>query len=147
MEKIHCLWCHSYHDIMYEKIVLRISRLGIPKGEEIEFFCSDDCFNKADKFLKSCAKYFFPFLILLTLVLIGIFRSTWFARNLGISNEYFLAILLFPVGLFLEFVPFTTQETIHYFGLKKGSWMTRIIGLALIGLSIILIVWNKVTNM
>ncbi len=143
MDKPHCFWCHKYHDIMYEKFVPRINRLGIPKSEEVEFFCSEDCFNKADKFLRKCAKYSVPFLMFLVLVLTGIFTSFWLSRSLGILNEYFLAIIIFPVGLLLEFIPFTTPETIQYFGLKKGVWMTRVIGLALIGLSVILIVWAK----
>ena len=140
MNKPRCLWCHQYHDIMYEKMVLTINRLGIPKGLETEYFCREECFSKADGFLRKCARYSLPSLIYIGLTLVGIFNSIWVSRKLHIPNECFLALMLLPIGILLELVPFTTPETIQYFGLSKGIWMTRVIGLFLICLSVILII-------
>ena len=139
MDKPRCLWCHKYNDIMYEKLVVAINRLGFPKGQETEFFCSEDCFNKAEQFLGKCARYSLISILFLTLVLAGIFNSFKLARIFNIPNEYFLALLIFPVGLLLEWIPFTTPETIYYFGAKRGIGMTRGIGFFLIVLSIILV--------
>jgi hypothetical protein len=135
MEKPRCFWCHSYHDIMYEKMIPVINRLGIPKGEEDEFFCSEDCFQKADQFLKRCARFSIPSLVILAIVLAAIFNSFWFSAALNIRHTYFLALAILPVGILLEIVPFSTPETILYMGLKKGARLTRFIGLFLIMIS------------
>ncbi len=138
MEKPRCLWCHRYHDIMYEKMVPVINRVGIAKGEENEFFCSEECYQDADRFLKRCARYSIPSLIFLFLMLAVIFNSFWLEGLLNVNYLYLLAFSIVCIGGLLEVIPFTTPETVRYVGLKKGTWMSRGIGLFLITLGLLL---------
>ena|SRR3989338_3614332 len=132
MESPRCQWCHEYHDIMYEKMVPVISRLGIPNGEDVEFFCSETCFENASQYLRLCSRASIPFTILLFLIVGAIVASPRLASALGLPLRSFLGLCLLPAGVCLQFVPFTTPETVQYLGMEKGRWMMRMVGIFLI---------------
>ncbi|OGR83810.1 MAG: hypothetical protein A2636_03415 [Elusimicrobia bacterium RIFCSPHIGHO2_01_FULL_64_10] len=135
MERPLCLWCHQYHDIMYEKMVMQFSRLGYSKGRETEFFCSTACFEKEEKFLKLCARFAIPTILLLALTIGAIFYSLRLSSAFHVSHAHFLGLVLVPLGILFQFVPYTTPETVRYVGMARGAWMTRGVGLMLFGIS------------
>ena len=138
MERPRCLWCHETRDIMYEKMVLTISRLGMPRDREAEYFCSQDCYQKADRFLNRCARFSVFSIVVLTLVLVSIFFSFWFARTLHLNHRVFLGLSILPAAILLEMIPFTTPETIRMVGMEKGTWMMRMVGGFMIFISMML---------
>ncbi len=125
---------------MYEKMVPVISRLGIPQGEDVEYFCSEECYEKAAKYLKLCSKASVPFTALLFLIVGSIVASLNLSAKLHIPIRTFLGLCLLPAGFFLQFVPFTTPETVQYVGMEKGRWMMRMVGVFLIIFSISFII-------
>ncbi len=140
MNKPRCQWCHEYHDIMYEKMVPVISRMGIPRGEDVEYFCSESCFMKAVSYLKLCSKASLPFTFLLFLIVGSIILSQRLSMTLDVNIRVFLGLCLLPAGIFIQFVPFTTPETVQYIGIQKGRWLMRIVGVFLIIFSLSFII-------
>lgn len=136
MEKPRCRWCHEYHDIMYEKVVDTVSRLGIPQGEDVEFFCSEACYESAVRHMQACRRATLPFTALLFLAVACIIYSGRLSDRLDVPLRVFLGSCLLPIGILLQFIPFTTPETAQYVGMQKGRWMMRMVGIFLIVFSI-----------
>ena len=101
-------------------------------AKEISYFeqyCNDECHINANKYYEMSEKYGKLFS-----VINGIFVAS-FSNSIGTIVSVGSCIIL---GIMLIILPFPTENMISKFKIQKSMKITRIIGLALIGLGMLI---------
>lgn len=110
-------------------------------AKEISYFeqyCNDECHINANKYYEMSEKYGKLFSVINGICVfgipIGLFVAS-FSNSIGTIVSVGSCIIL---GIMLIILPFPTENMISKFKIQKSMKLTRIIGLALIGLGMLI---------
>ncbi|MFX1486378.1 MAG: hypothetical protein ACFFBS_04700 [Promethearchaeota archaeon] len=123
-----CSWCGKKgENVIHEKLSFR-------GAAEEAFFCNLDHLEKTREFLKYAESHFWHFIMsIIVLPVIGMLITFTILENVG------LLIIFGGLGLTIIVFPFATPQTNSLLGFKNAIRLIRIIGVALAGAGIILL--------
>ncbi len=110
-------------------------------GKEISYFeqyCDDECHFQANKFYELNEKYGKLFAVINGICVFGIPVGLFifsFSRTAGVIISVASCTIL---GIMLMFLPFPTDGMISKYKIKNAVKKTRIVGIAIIGLGILI---------
>lgn len=110
-------------------------------AKEISYFeqyCGDDCHEKANKFYELCEKFSKLFTVINSVCVFGIPVGIFlfpFAKGVG---TIIASASCFILGILLLMLPFPTDGMISKFKIKKAVMLTRIVGICVIVLGLLI---------
>lgn len=114
-----CIWCNKSCE----------SDITVHDDDGTYACCSEECKQKAEKFLH-IVKRFSPLFIGLILVCVVT------AIVLSFTVPHFASLPVAAMGFVALFLPFCTSQTVQVLGLKKSAVIGRISGIILIAIGI-----------
>lgn len=119
-----CLWCNKPCE----------PEITVQDSEETYACCSEECRQKAEKFLHFAKRLSPLFLGLIIVIIIALLALSVTAARLS-------SIPMTAMGCVILFLPFCTPQTIQALGLKKSILIGRILGVIVIALGIFMYFW------
>jgi predicted nucleic acid-binding Zn ribbon protein len=104
-----------------------------------EQYCSDDCHINANKYYEKSEKFARPFYILSTICVIGIPIGLFLFSFIKVPGAFIASACSAILGVMILIAPMPTEGMIRKNKIKKAVKKTRILGIAMLVLAVLIL--------